>query len=523
MNTATPLRRPVRPRAEARRPRRVPVRSRLAAIPTAGWVCALIGLLTATAWSLIVPLFQVPDEPAHVAYAQYLAETGRPPPGGDERRPFSQQERLLLNAVRWKAVIHRPQNRPPSTATARKQLDRLAERQGDPVGEGGFTSATNNPPLYYAAEAAVYHLTPSSSLPDRIHAMRLLSALLAAVTVLFVFLFLRELLPGTPWAWSVGALMVAFQPMFGFISGGVSSDDLLFAASAGVFWALAASFRRGLTVPRGVWIGACAAVGLVGKINMIGLLPGVAIGLFLLVHKSEPDGRREALRGAVVATAIIGAVALTYMSINSLVWDRGIFFGGGDGHPLGSAIGVPRAEDLAAAPSRTVGDALSYGWQFYLPRLPFMDSIFAEYPLRDIWFDGFVGNFGWLDYRLPESVYSIALVIAAIVAFLAGRELYFNRQVLGSRAGELITYAAMTLGLLILVNGNGFAVRSGEGGGFEQARYLLPMLAVYAAIVALAARGAGRRYGPAVGVLFVSLAIGHTALAMLVTLTRYYG
>jgi Predicted membrane protein (DUF2142) len=155
--------------------------------------------------------------------------------------------------------------------------------------------------------------------------------------------------------------------------------------------------------------------------------------------------------------------------------------------------------------------------------LPFMDSIFAEYPLRDIWFDGFVGNFGWLDYRLPESVYSIALVIAAIVAFLAGRELYFNRQVLGSRAGELITYAAMTLGLLILVNGNGFAVRSGEGGGFEQARYLLPMLAVYAAIVALAARGAGRRYGPAVGVLFVSLAIGHTALAMLVTLTRYYG
>jgi hypothetical protein len=81
----------------------------------------------------------------------------------------------------------------------------------------------------------------------------------------------------------------------------------------------------------------------------------------------------------------------------------------------------------------------------------------------------------------------------------------------------------MTIGLLILVNGNGFAVRADGGSGFEQARYLFPLLALYAAIVALAARGAGRRWGPAAGVLFVALAIAHTALAVLVTLTRYYG
>ncbi len=208
-------------------------RERLRRIPTAGWICSLVALLTATAWSLIIPLFQAPDEPAHVAYAQYLAETGSPPTGDNDKRPFSQQERQLLNAVQWKAVIHRPQNEPPATATAHQLFDRLSDHQGDPVGAGGFTSATNNPPLYYAAEAAVYHLTPSSSLPDRIHAMRLLSALLAAVTVLFVFLFLREVVPGTPWAWTVGALAVAFQPMFGFVSGGVNSDNLLFAASAG--------------------------------------------------------------------------------------------------------------------------------------------------------------------------------------------------------------------------------------------------------------------------------------------------
>ena len=522
MSTTAPLRRPAPDRSRTRDQARALTRERLRRIPRAAWICSLVGLLTATAWSLIIPLFQVPDEPAHVAYAQYLAETGSPPSGDNQKRSFSQQERRLLDAVQWKAVIHRPQNEPPATATAHQMLDRLAEHQGDPVGQGGFTSATNNPPLYYAAEAAVYHLTPSSSLPDRIHAMRLLSALLAAVTVLFVFLFLRELVPATPWAWTVGALTVAFQPMFGFISGGVNSDSLLFAASAGVFWALAASFRRGLTVERGAWIGALAAAGLVGKINMLGLLPGIAIGLLVLVGSSGGAGRREAIRGAILATGIVAAVAVVYMALNSIVWDRGLFFGGG-GHPLGSAVGPAGRVDIAHTPARTIGDALSYGWQFYLPRLPFMHSLFVDYPLRHIWFDGFIGNFGWLDYRLPAATYNVALAIAVVIAVLAGRELYSRRQALRGRIGELATYVAMTLGLLILVNGNGFAVRADGGVGFEQARYLFPLLALYAAIVALAARGAGRRYGPPVGVLLVTLAIAHTALAMVVTLTRYYG
>ena len=50
--------------------------------------------------------------------------------------------------------------------------------------------------------------------------MRLVAALLAALTTLFVFLFLREVF-AERWTWTVGALAVAFQPLFGFISGAV--------------------------------------------------------------------------------------------------------------------------------------------------------------------------------------------------------------------------------------------------------------------------------------------------------------
>ena len=73
-------------------------------------------------------------------------------------------------------------------------------------------------------------------------------------------------MPGTPWAWTIGALAVAFQPMFGFVSGGVNSDDLLFAAASGVFFMLARSFRLGLTVQRGLWIGVLTAAGLLATV-----------------------------------------------------------------------------------------------------------------------------------------------------------------------------------------------------------------------------------------------------------------
>jgi hypothetical protein len=505
---------------------RLPLRAakgaELRRIPTAAWVCALAALLNGLTWSLIVPLFQVPDEPAHVAYAQYMAESHKPPSGRSDLGAFSVEERLLVDVLGWKRVSRRPDNRMPGSAASHQLLERTLDINTDSLGEGGYTSITNNPPLYYGLAAAAYRLSPSTTLPNRIHAMRLVSVLLAAITTLFVFGFLRELLPGTPWAWTVGALAVAFQPMFGFVSGGVNSDDLLFAAASGVFFMLARSFRLGLTAQRGLWLGAFTAAGLLAKINMIGLLPGILLGVLLLVLRTGPERRRDAMRGALGALAVVGLAVLIYVGLNETIWDRGLFFGA-SGASLRGGAGIKGPADVTHVPSESIGDALSYAWQFYLPRLPFMHPQFAHYPLYEVWFKGFIGSFGWLDYGFPGWVYTLALWIVLAVLALAGRELVSKGAVVRSRLGELGTYVVIMLGLLILTNGNGYSARIGGAGGFEQARYLLPLLALYGAIIALAARGAGRRWGLPVGVLLVSVAIAHTAVAMLLTLTRYYG
>src|SRR5262249_8087878 len=309
--------------------------------------------------------------------------------------------------------------------------------------------ATNQPPLYYAVEALGYRLSPSTGLPDRVHLMRVISSVMAAVTVLLIFLFLREILPGTPWAWPVGALVVAFQPMFGFIGGGVNDDNLLFAAAAGVFLAFAVSFRRGLTTERGVAIGGATAAGVLAKVTMLGMLPGVVVGLLLLVLSSRPERRREALRGATAAVVTVAAPVLVYMLLNTTVWDRGLFLG------ASGSVAVPEAQpggSAVPAQPASLGDALSYLWQFYLPRLPFMHSEFSAYQLREVWFHGFVGRFGWLDYDLPAEAYTVAFLVAMTILVLAGRELVERWSRVRGRAAELVTYLSLTVFLLVFVN-----------------------------------------------------------------------
>ena len=504
---------------ERPRIRRAPSTKRRRGLPTAAWVCFSVALLNGIAWSLITPLFETPDEAGHVAYVQYVAETGKPPTGRSGLRHFSQEERRLLDVARWKDVQRRKGNHIPGTANYQKRLQRNVDTRANRVSGGGYTTDTNNPPLYYYAAGAVYHLSPWTALPDRVHMLRLFSALLAAVTVLFIFLFLRELIPSTPWAWPVGALAVAFQPMFGFSSSGVTSDTVLYAASAGTFFLFALCFRRGLTTRRGLALGGLAAVGLLSKLNMLGLAPGILFGLSVLVLRADPNRRREAVRGALTALGVVAVPVIAYMALNSTVWDRSLWFGTSGVPPLSGIVpGKPHA-----GYSGGILDAASYMWQFYLPRLGFMHNFFHEYELRQIWFNGFIGQFGWLDFGFPQWVYNWSLVLTFGLLALVARQLVARRAVLRARIWELATYVVLAFGLLVLIAATSYVARQGGANGYEQPRYLFPLLALYGALIALAARGAGKRYGPAVGVFIVCIAIAHTAAAMLLTMTRYYG
>ncbi len=252
----------------------------------AALTCALVAFLSAASWSLVTPPFQSPDEPSHFAYAQLLAETGRLP--HSPKDSFSQEETVILGDLHQRAVQWHPEVGTVSSPAARRRLDEDLALPLDRSDTRGAGVAASQPPLYYALEAIPYHLASSGNLLDRLEAMRLLSALFAGLSALFVFLFVREALPRAPWAWSVAGLSAALLPLLGATSGAVTPDALLYAVSAALFFALARAFRRGLSWGNAAAIGVLVALGFLAKLNFVGLAPGAFLGLFVLALRGRP-------------------------------------------------------------------------------------------------------------------------------------------------------------------------------------------------------------------------------------------
>lgn len=491
-----------------RQPRASPAEARTGRVPRVAFVCAAVAMGNAVVWAVVTPSFQVPDEPIHVGYAQWLAETGRLPRTDVAKLKesvFAPDYQAVLEAMPF-SMEGKPSWSEQQERDLRRQLDGDLSRRA----ETGAWTAAIYPPLYYAFQAVPARLGSPLSPLDRLFLLRLGSALLAGFTVLFVFQFLRELLPATPWAWTVGALAVAFQPVFGFIGGGVNNDNLLFTVSALLLALLARAFRRGLSPRLGVAVGATLAAGVLTKPAMYGLLPGAALGLLLLAWRGLRREDRQPLRGAALAGMVFLAATVTWYVVDATVFGR---------------VPADATEGLSTGSRPTsLLSQLSYLWQFYLPKLPFMGEKFPGYPRYPVWdvlIQGFIGRFGYFQYGFPMSAYRLGFWVLLAVAALAVLAV-LRTGGLRRRAAEVSCYFAMAVGLVVLMGVVGYRYVLSTGANFEQIRYFFPLLGLYGAVVALAARSAGARWGRPLGALLVVLAMGHSLLSMMVTVARYY-
>jgi 4-amino-4-deoxy-L-arabinose transferase-like glycosyltransferase len=456
-------------------------------------------------WSILTPPFQVTDEPTHFAYAQQLAENVKLPTSSEST--FSPEEEAVLRDTRQYEVRQSPETHTISTAGEQQHLQNDLNQHLSRHGEGGVGGAYADPPLYYLLETIPYGLASSGTLLDQLESMRLLSALMAGITALFVFLFLRETLPAERWAWTVGALSVALTPLLGFISGAVNPDSMLTAVSAAIFYGLARAFHRGLTRPLAIVIGAMIAVGFLTKTNFLGLVPGILLGMIVLTVRASRNYGRTAYGSLGIALAIALAPVWIYVLINLL-----------SGH---AGLGVVSSVLKLKGAHGSIFSKISYAWQLYLPRLPGMTNYFPGLSTtRELWFNRGVGFYGWLDTTFPAWVNNLALVPAGILALLCVRALAISRVALRQRFAEISVYTVMGLGLLTLIGVSSY-IDSYEG-LFADPRYLLPLLPLLGAGLVLAARGAGRRWGPAVGTLIILLFLAHNIFSQLLVAGRYY-
>lgn len=295
------------------------------AVPSLAWAglaavlaayCAL-----ATLQSFATRLNWGPDEPAHVIYVQSLALDGRLPeisrdeaddaylPGRSRTHQAHHPPVYYgLAAVVWRAFAWLPD----------RSVSRAAGSSGKRV---DFT------------------------VPGAVRPVRLFSVLLGVVTILFTWACARVVFPDRPAIWLGAVGLLAFTPMFTYVTGVINNDPLLHCFFAATAWQWARLLRYGGSRRDIVILGLVIGVAINVKETALALLP--LSGVVLVLEPGSGSGRQRVARIAGMTGLALALAAWWYVR-KWLVY----------GHPFSYAYYMPllqlpeaeREAKLAALP-----------------------------------------------------------------------------------------------------------------------------------------------------------------------------
>jgi hypothetical protein len=477
-------------------------------LPAAAAV-ALVAFGYATCWALVTPVFQAPDESEHFAYAQRVGESGRGLINGPS--PYSSDEARGIEAMRTLAMNETGDGRPPWLDYDEAKWRRANERERAPRDDGGgaVTATGSHSPVYYGTLAPTYRLTRGASIWTTVTSMRITSALYGALAAACAFLLVLELAPRRRVLAVAAGLLVAFHPMFGFMSGTVNNDMGVNGMAALLLYLVVRAFVRGPTPALGAAIGAVLIVAPLMKGTAYALYPAALVGLgaTLLRHRS---------RRTLVSFAVLGLTAVALFALWGAVsghFERSTFTTPGGETPGSNFGGVQNPRGL-----------LAYIWQIFFPPLPFMIDYWQQgaWPYYDIYVVRGWAAFGWYAMTFSDWVYWVIAGAMPLVALLSVAAVVRYRH----RWRELLVPGAVLLlaigGIFAGVHAFYFPVTPRADNIPEQGRYLFPTIAALATIAAASAYAFGRRLVVPLATVLVVAVMGVGYAAQLLALTRFY-
>lgn len=248
-----------------------------------GWlpmILVLYGLL-GLGYSVLMPIWEAPDEPYHYDYALHVARHGRAP--SRAVNPEALQPPLYY----WLA------------AGPLLLLDRidseLVQRYEPP------RRPWPKVPLYnWRDENYRFLLGP--------HLLRWLNLALGAMTVWFVYRASREFVPGHNDLALTTAALAALTPQFLHMNASVSNDPLAYLAGAGLFWLLGRECSNGLT--NGQLAGAAVAVLCLPAAIKLTLLPMSSALLLAVLWRFRGLWLRDLRVPLAAGVLVLAGVAL---------------------------------------------------------------------------------------------------------------------------------------------------------------------------------------------------------------------
>jgi 4-amino-4-deoxy-L-arabinose transferase-like glycosyltransferase len=436
------------------------------------------------AWILVLPPFQGPDEDAHFAYVQQLAETGERPnlPGGGSRSYSTEQ----WEAMRWADlfVLRGVLGARPGWAEAEEQRWHEVEASLPDAAssDSDQNAAGQNPALYYALETIPYHLSPGGSFFNRFYMARFGSAVFYVAAVAFMWLIASELFRPV-WLRMLATAIFGLHPKLAMLGALVNPDTLLVLIWTVFIYVGLRVVRHGPSLRRLIAAGAAVAAATLTHGRGLGILPALVVLLGIAYLRWRPPPR-QALRGAAISLGI-AAVGLAA---------AGVFTSGvsGEGAAYGGTIG------WVGNRTYNIREFLSYVWQFYLPALQFMQPSIGPpgYGFGEVYIKTFYGDFGWLEIEYPR--FAIDLLQVATVLLLFG--LYtvaVTRLDAVKRSWPTISFLLLTgLSMVAFLHLSAYtSMLTNPGDPLFTGRYLFPLLSLLAIGVTVVVAALPRRIG----------------------------
>jgi small subunit ribosomal protein S36 len=481
--SALAVRCPIVPDRPENRP---PRRGRVPAVVLAATVAFLA---LGAWWSVLAPLGEAPDEPAHLALVLHLAD-GNPYPDYDGLENQAAIIRLCKTFASATRACPREGEEVTPTSMRRHPVDEAPDKADRPAWNdaggdervGQLNQMPQHPPLYYQAMATVLRVERAVlgepwSTDRELALLRLVNVVLVAPLPLLCWWAARRfgLTDATAEVAAVGVLAV---PMLTHIGSTLNNDNLL-TLLASIAIALLAGVLRGDRSRRtAVALGAVTALALLTKAFAAVLPPAIVLAYLVGrpvgedAAESDPPGDEtdrsswsERLRSLAVPLGLAGAVT----ALGAGWWYLGV--------RSRTGTFAPSIEDR-----RLTTDLQPPGFE---PVLSEFATEFASKLNQRFW-----GSFGWYTVRFPSWLAlacTVAVATTVIAALLPARD-----EGGASRLQRLVLLAPMAaLGVLVAARAWSLHVTTG-GFPFIQGRYLF---AGIVGLVVLAASGLRRWTG----------------------------
>jgi 4-amino-4-deoxy-L-arabinose transferase-like glycosyltransferase len=476
----------IRTPARRRSPRTVVVQRALKARSVPRPLVALLAMATiqVVAWMVVLPPFQGPDEDAHFAYVQHLAETGgRPAPPTSGSRSFSTEQG---EAMKWadlfvlRGILAA---RPGWVEAEERRWDEVeASLPDEASSDSDQNAAGNNPPLYYALETIPYHLAPGGSFFNRFYMARVGSAIFYVAAVAFMWLIASELFRPV-WARTLATAIFGLHPKFAMVGALVNPDTLLVLIWTVFIYVALRIVRHGPSMRRLIGVGATTAASLATHGRGVAIVPALVAVLGIAYIRWRPPVRQTLLVAAIGLGVAIAGLGLA-----------GIFTTGisGEDAAYGGVLGW--VDD----PRFNIRQFLSYVWQFYLPKLEFMQpSIGAPgYGFREVYIQSFYSDLSWLEIQYPRFAIDL-LHVATMLLLVALYTVVVTRLAAVRRNWPTIAFLLFTgLSMVALLHLSSYTTMlTDPGDPVLTGRYLLPLLSLLAIGVTVVVTALPRRIG----------------------------